>query len=143
MVTHPIEYTACLSNTGVQVVPEFTVFQTPPEPTATYQTLLFSGCTAISAIRPDINPGPIFRSFNPEKVLSTKREAAGVVVLPLRWAKVLEETKRQIKMAMRIVVFIGGLSRCIDLSNISEILFVHFYGGIEIGVMDIVANIHP
>ena len=37
MVTQPIEYETSSSKSGAQVVPAFTVFQTPPEPTATYQ----------------------------------------------------------------------------------------------------------
>jgi len=32
---HPMEYEPSLSNTGIQVVPELMVFQTPPEETAT------------------------------------------------------------------------------------------------------------
>ena len=43
IVTQPIEYEASLSKSGVQVVPAFTVFHTPPEPTATYQVLGFVG----------------------------------------------------------------------------------------------------
>ena len=39
MVTQPIEYEPSLSKIGVQVVPLLAVFQTPPEPTATYQVL--------------------------------------------------------------------------------------------------------
>jgi hypothetical protein len=37
-VTQPIEYEAWLSKIGVHVVPAFSVFQTLPEPAATYQT---------------------------------------------------------------------------------------------------------
>src|SRR6056297_79635 len=67
-VMAPIEYESCPSKIGFQVVPELTVFQTPPEPTATYQTLGLSGCSAISAIRPDMNAGPMVRSSRPAKV---------------------------------------------------------------------------
>ena len=49
------------------MVPAFSVFQTPPEPTATYQTLSLSGCTATSAIRPDKNAGPTLRILNAPK----------------------------------------------------------------------------
>ena len=45
---------------GVHVVPEFFVFHTPPEPTATYHTLLLFGSIEISAIRPERNAGPTF-----------------------------------------------------------------------------------
>src|ERR1041385_307066 len=65
--TVPIEYDACASNTGVQVVPAFTVFQTPPEWTATYQVLFSSGWIATSPIRPDGAAGPRFRSRSPAK----------------------------------------------------------------------------
>src|SRR5438128_1457097 len=63
--TVPIEYDACASNTGVQVVPAFTVFQTPAEWTATYQVLLSRGWIATSPIRPDGAAGPRFRSRSP------------------------------------------------------------------------------
>ena len=66
IVTHPVEYVDSLSNIGVYVVPEFSVFHTPLDPVATYQTLLFSGWIAISAILPDKKAGPTFLSFNAE-----------------------------------------------------------------------------
>ena len=47
-----------LSAIGFQVVPAFSVFQTPPEPTATYHTFSLVSSIAISAILPDINAGP-------------------------------------------------------------------------------------
>ncbi|MGA9925809.1 MAG: hypothetical protein WBQ29_20615 [Isosphaeraceae bacterium] len=40
-------------------MPEFVVFQTPPEAAATYQVLCFTGSTAMSPTRPDIKAGPI------------------------------------------------------------------------------------
>ncbi len=46
------------------------VFQTPPEAAATYQVLGLTGSTAMSFTRPDINAGPIPRSFNPAKSTS-------------------------------------------------------------------------
>ena len=42
------------------------VFQTPPEPTPTYQTFGLVGSTAISAMRPDINAGPMLLKGNAE-----------------------------------------------------------------------------
>src|SRR6185503_12410638 len=54
MATVPIEYDASLSNTGVQVVPAFVVFHTPPDATATYQMRLSRGWTAMSEMRPDV-----------------------------------------------------------------------------------------
>ena len=53
-----------LSAKGVHVVPEFSVFQTPPDPTATYHTFSFFGSMAISAILPDINAGPMLLNLN-------------------------------------------------------------------------------
>ena len=46
------------------MVPAFSVFQTPEEAVATYQRLLFSGCMAISEIRPDKKAGPTFLNLN-------------------------------------------------------------------------------
>ncbi len=57
-----------MSKSGVQVVPAFTVFHTPPEPTATYQVLGFVGSIAMSAMRPDMSAGPMARSFSPSKL---------------------------------------------------------------------------
>ena len=37
MLTHPIEYEGLSSKIGLNVVPAFVVFQTPPDATATYQ----------------------------------------------------------------------------------------------------------
>src|SRR6185436_9277584 len=53
---------------GVKVVPPFVVLKTPPEATATYQVARSVGCTAMSAIRPEVTAGPIPRSSRPEKV---------------------------------------------------------------------------
>ena len=53
-----------LSAIGLHVVPAFSVFHTPPEPTATYQTFSFIGSIAISAILPDMKAGPILLNLN-------------------------------------------------------------------------------
>src|SRR5690606_19291235 len=50
-----------------------TVFQTPPEPTATYQTLGSPGSIATSAILPDMNAGPRLRSSSPFRVAAESR----------------------------------------------------------------------
>src|SRR5689334_892088 len=63
-----MEYEPCSSNRGVQDIPAFTVFQTPPDAAAMYQVLLSRGCTAMEEIRPEIMPGPMDRSFNPLNV---------------------------------------------------------------------------
>ena len=60
---------------GFQVMPAFSVFHTPPDPTATYQVLASSGCTAMSAIRPDIRAGPMLRNSRAEKVDEVSRES--------------------------------------------------------------------
>ena len=52
------------------MVPAFSVFQTPPEPTATYQTLSLSGWVTISAIRPDKKAGPTLRNLKASKETS-------------------------------------------------------------------------
>jgi len=46
----PVEKKDSLSVKEDQVLPEFDVFQTPPEPTATYHSFSFDGLIAISAI---------------------------------------------------------------------------------------------
>src|ERR1700756_244506 len=58
----PIVETPSLSNTGSQVVPLFTVFQTPPEAVPTYTMLGLLSTTAKSSMRPPITAGPISRN---------------------------------------------------------------------------------
>ena len=65
IATDPIEYEGWSSNVGVHVIPAFDVFQTPPDPTATYQVAGSSGWTAMSAMRPPMSAGPIPRSARP------------------------------------------------------------------------------
>src|SRR3954465_8943029 len=48
MTTVPIEYVVCWSKTGVNVVPAFVVFHTPPAATPMYQVFLSRGFTARS-----------------------------------------------------------------------------------------------
>src|SRR5438132_5069696 len=64
----PIEYEPSRSNTGVHVVPSFTVFQTPPDAEATKKREGLFGSTAKPTTRPEVNAGPIERNFNPLKV---------------------------------------------------------------------------
>src|SRR5712691_5480068 len=68
MATQPIEYELSPSKTGVQVVPAFSVFQTPPEATATNQRCGFVGSTAMSTMRPEVRAGPIDRKARPDQV---------------------------------------------------------------------------
>ena len=55
---------------GVNVVPAFVVFHTPPEAVARYHTRVSLGSTARSTMRPEIMAGPIGRSSRPAKVFS-------------------------------------------------------------------------
>src|ERR1044071_6215448 len=71
--TVPIEYEGCASNTGVHVVPALTVFQTPPEWTATYQVLLLESGTATSPILPEGAAGPMLRSRSPANTEERRR----------------------------------------------------------------------
>ena len=64
----PIEYEPSRSNTGVQVVPSLTVFQTPPEAEATKKCEGLFGSTAKPMTRPEVNAGPIERNLKPLKV---------------------------------------------------------------------------
>ena len=77
----PIEYDFWLSKMDSKVVPELVVFQTPPEPAPTYQTLGLVGSTAMSAIRPDIKAGPILLNgsaeIKPELILESALEDDG------------------------------------------------------------------
>src|SRR5688572_15290815 len=61
---------------AVQVVPALLVFQTPPEPAATYQVLRSRGCTAISEIRPLMRAGPMLRSLSAAAALATAAVSA-------------------------------------------------------------------
>ncbi len=74
-VTQPIEYDDWLSKIGVHVVPAFSVFHTPPEPTVTYQTSRLFGWIAMSLMRPDMMAGPMLRSARPDSAVSVTREA--------------------------------------------------------------------
>src|SRR5258708_26590644 len=56
------------SNTGVNDVPAFAVFHTPPYADATYQMLLSLGSTARSTMRPEVTAGPIERNLSPANV---------------------------------------------------------------------------
>ena len=78
MVTSPMEYEGWSSKIGVQVVPAFVVFQTPPEPTAMYQVVGSAGWTAMSAMRPPIRAGPIPRSARPCAASAMRVGSGGV-----------------------------------------------------------------
>src|SRR5580700_9215233 len=65
----PIDCTGCLSNTGLNVVPPFTDFQTPPLAEPIYTVSLPSTRTAANAAtRPLISAEPMLRATRPEIV---------------------------------------------------------------------------
>src|SRR5215813_3474828 len=74
---------------GVQVVPALVVFQTPPEPAATYHVPGAVGWTAMSAMRPLIRPGPRLRNGNAAAALASGESgtlAGGGAGEPAVWA---------------------------------------------------------
>src|SRR3954466_10639932 len=69
MAMAPIDCTGCLSKTGLNVVPPFTHFHTPPLAAPTYSVMRFASCTAsIAAMRPDIAAEPMLRAPRPGMV---------------------------------------------------------------------------
>src|SRR3989449_4197792 len=82
IVTAPIDWTACLSNTGLKVVPPLTDFHTPPLAAPTYTVSRGPSCTAASAaMRPLIAADPMLRAPRPEMVAeSTFTDARGGAV---------------------------------------------------------------
>src|SRR5439155_22205303 len=85
MAMSPMVETASLSKRGSQVVPLFTVFQTPPEATPTKTILGFDSTTAKSSMRPPMTAGPISRNSRDlnfsmgEGVAAADEEAAGAL----------------------------------------------------------------
>jgi hypothetical protein len=63
-----MEYEPSPSKTGVQVVPAFSVFHTPPEATATKKRCRLPGVTANSTTRPELMAGPMLRNFRADSV---------------------------------------------------------------------------
>ena len=61
---------------GCPAVPALVVFQTPPEPVATYQTPEAVGWTATSAMRLLIRPGPMLRKGNAAATLASRDSGA-------------------------------------------------------------------
>src|SRR6476646_6549705 len=79
IVIAPIDCTSCLSNTGLNVVPESVDFQTPPDAAPTNRLVLPSlpGTAAIAAMRPLIVAEPMLRAPSPEMTPESKLGAAG------------------------------------------------------------------
>src|SRR5215469_3842792 len=68
-VIAPMDSTGSLSNTGLNVVPPFVDFQTPPLAAPTYTVSRpFSLTAAMAATRPLIAAEPMFRAPRPEMV---------------------------------------------------------------------------
>src|SRR5713101_6799474 len=65
----PIEYEPSRSKTGVQVVPAFRGFQTPPDAAATKECEGLLGSAARPTTRPEVNAGPIERRRSPLNVI--------------------------------------------------------------------------
>ena len=99
MVTQPAAKVPCPSKIDCQVVPAFSVFQTPEEAVATYQRLSFSGCMAISEIRPDKNAGPTFLNLKASK--ETFSELVSVVFFFLLCACASSTDMNSIKKAKK------------------------------------------
>src|SRR5688500_2813341 len=71
---------------AVQVVPALVVFQTPPEPAATYQMPGAVGWTAISARRPPIRWGPTARNGSAAEALASGDSGGSADLEPAAWA---------------------------------------------------------
>ena len=85
--TAPMEKEPSPSKTGAKLSPALTVFQTPPAALPTYQIFLSVGCTAMSAIRPEVRAGPIERNWRPEATVPNLDESAGAGAWAWRGAK--------------------------------------------------------
>src|SRR3954464_6503594 len=71
MVTAPMDC-VYLSKTGLNVVPPFSDFQTPPEALPTYKvSRLFSITASMAETRPLMTPGPMLRATRLEKRLES------------------------------------------------------------------------
>ena len=76
----PIEDTSSFWNCGIQVIPWFSVFQTPAEAVPTQNTFGSDSTTAMSSMRPPMIAGPMFRHsilFRMDSTCSAVWEAAG------------------------------------------------------------------
>src|SRR5437588_2380139 len=77
IATAPIDCTSSRSNTGLNVVPPFTDFHTPPLAAPTNKVMRPSSSTAsTAAMRPLMVADPMFRAGNPETVAESKRTGA-------------------------------------------------------------------
>src|SRR5580700_2508634 len=83
IATAPIDCTSSRSNTGLNVVPPFTDFHTPPLAAPTNNVMRPPSSTAsTAAIRPLMVAEPMFRAGNPETVAESNRYAAWAAACP-------------------------------------------------------------
>src|SRR5712671_8003377 len=74
--TAPMDWTGCLSNTGLKVVPPSRLFHTPPLAEPTYsRTLPSSLRPAIAEMRPLIAADPMLRALSPEMTPASRPAA--------------------------------------------------------------------
>src|SRR5829696_3040989 len=83
---------------GVQVVPALVVFQTPPEPAATYQIPGTVGWTAMSAMRPLIRPGPMLRKGNAAAALASGDSGGLADLEPKGVARTVARARRSLRI---------------------------------------------
>src|SRR6267154_5900589 len=77
IATAPIACTSSRSNTGLNVVPPFTDFHTPPLAAPTNNVMRPSSSTAsTAAMRPLMVAEPMFRAGSPDTVAASKRYGA-------------------------------------------------------------------
>src|SRR5438045_5751025 len=82
--TAPIDFTGCLSKTGLKLVPPSSDFHTPPEAEPTSRVTLpsFSCRPATAAMRPDMVAEPMLRTPSPEIAALSKLCAAAGAAMP-------------------------------------------------------------
>src|SRR5205823_14744154 len=93
--TAPIDFTGCLSKTGLKVVPPSSDFHTPPEAEPTSKVILpsFSCRPATAAMRPDMVAEPMLRTPRPETAALSKLCAtAGVAMIMAADARRIERS---------------------------------------------------
>src|ERR1051325_1972196 len=99
------------SKIGVKETPRLTVFQTPPNAAATYQTLVLLGSIFTSATRPVTRPGPIERTvidFSWSAVSSCAASVAG---------------RSKAKAAWRTRIYKEGAEGAANMSQIAPVCY--------------------
>src|SRR5215472_6194128 len=117
-VIAPMDSTGSLSNTGLNVVPPFVDFQTPPLAAPTYTVSRpFSLTAAMAATRPLIAAEPMFRAPRPETVSeSNLTSCARAAAVRVNAAAISVATAAKLRIELRISVGdLGQLSKCLKL----------------------------